>query len=87
MAEVLIYCWLVIACAAVLWIAVRFYMNAFRNLSALSKWIARRVQFYFSWFAFLRRRKKLDRFKALADRLWWRDQVRQAADRNILPPR
>jgi hypothetical protein len=87
MAALLAYCVTAVLCVAVLWLAARFYLNAVRNLWAFSKWIVGRLQFYFSWFSFLRRREKIERFKALADRLWWRDQVRQAADRNILPPR
>lgn len=73
--------------AIALWISVRFYVNMFRNLWALSRWSVGRVRWYIAWFSFLHRRRKIERFKELADRLWWRDQVRQAADRNILPPR
>jgi len=51
----------------------------------LAKLIGRRLKFYFAWFSFLRQRRQVIRFQALADRLWRRNQARERLNRNILP--
>jgi hypothetical protein len=43
----------------------------------------RRLQFYFSWLSFTRRRRRTERFLALADR-FRRNNVRKPVDRNLI---
>jgi len=83
-AELLACFLIVLLCSLVIWIAAGFYVRLFQNLWAFAKWIGRRLRFYFEWFSFLHRRRKIERFQALADRLWRRNEARKLADRNIL---
>jgi len=85
LADLNVYFWVTICSAVAVWIAARFYIQLFRNCWELAKLIGRRLSFYFAWFSFLRRRKKIERFQALADRLWRRNQAREVANRNVLP--
>ena len=77
---------LIAVCGVVaFWLSWHFYKRLFRGYWELLKLLGRRVQFYVAWFSFLHQRRKIERFQALADRLWRRNQAREIADRNVLP--